>query len=292
MAPQRCPPTTRALFVVMPARKKPKIFRPLQLGKCFTLSGGYSTKKHVPETRMFPRDGGEEVECILISHGERWLCEITTGKSLCDRPLARVHIIRELCKRLARKVSAAPAPDQQMAALAFDDDSSEGEETPNTDSPTKGGRFPGKRAGASAVAERRRCHDVRVPQRPSEPHTQQSVQAAMDDRGRVWLQVDCLPWLVQYIQAEKESGGVPPVVEPEEAEPRVQWNFQHSSWQALAVTPDGTKQRRERCVKARQKAGGMNFLEAKGTLYRETLEWLEAVEEGLPPQCTDVQMEP
>ena len=270
----------------MPARAKPKIFRPLQLVSHLTLTGGYTTKKHVPQTRMFPnlRGGGEEVECILISHGERWLCEITTGKALCERPLARVHIIRELSKRLARKVSAAPAPDQQMAALAFDDDSSEGEETPKTEPNTKGGRFPGKRAGASAVAERRRCHAVRVPQRPSDPHTQQSVQAAMDDRGRVWLQVDCLPWLVQYIQAEKESGGVPPVVEPEEAEPRVQWNFQHSSWQALAVTPDGQKRRRERCVKARQKTGGMNFLEAKGTLYRETLEWLEAVEQGLPPQ--------
>ena len=133
------------------------------------------------------------------------------------------------------------------------------------------------------MAGRLTCHAVSVPQHPSNPHAQLCVGAAMDERGRLWLQVDCLTWLAEYIKAEKESGGVAPLEESEEAEPRVQWNFQHSSWQALAVSPDGTKERRERCVKARQKAGGMNFVEAKETLYRETLEWLAAVEGGMPP---------
>ena len=282
----------------MPARAKPKIFRPLQLVSHLTLTGGYTTKKYVPQTRKFSnlRGGGEgadasakEVECIMIGHREPWLCEITTGKSVFERPLARVRIIRELYKRLARIVShaAGSGADQQMAALAFDSDESDSQETPKKKPNPKGGRFPGKRAGASAVAGRLTCHAVSVPQHPSNPHALLCVGAAMDERGRLWLQVDCLTWLAEYIKAEKESGGVAPLEESEEAEPRVQWNFQHSSWQALAVSPDGKKERRERGVKARQKAGGMNFVEAKETLYRETLEWLAAVEGGMPPPQTE-----
>ena len=290
----------------MTARKKPQIFRPLQAVSHLTMTGGYTTKKYVPQTRKFSnlRGGGEgadasakEVECVMIGHREPWLCEITTGKSVFERPLARVRIIRELYKRLARMVSATAAfscgqSDKQMEALAIDSDDSESQETPKKKPNPKGGRFPGKRAGASAVAGRLTCHAVSVPQHPSNPHAQLCVGAAMDERGRLWLQVDCLTWLAEYIKAEKESGGVAPLEESEEAEPRVQWNFQHSSWQALAVSPDGTKQRRERCVKARQKAGCknagcMNFVEAKETLYRETLEWLAAVEGGMPPPQTE-----
>ena len=91
------------------------------------------------------------------------------------------------------------------------------------------------------------------------------VIAALDERARLWVHVECLPWLVQYIQAEKQTGGVPPVEEPEENQPPVQWNFQHNSWQALATAPDGKKQRRERCVKAQAKSSQYFFAAGQGS---------------------------
>ena len=126
--------------------KKEKVFKPLQVSRHLTLTGGYTSKKHVPETRMFPnlRGGGDsahafakEVECVLVSHQEVWLCYITTGLHPKQRPMARVRIITDLCTRLARKgptikadkqMATAIRADQRMADLAFDSDDSFGEE--------------------------------------------------------------------------------------------------------------------------------------------------------------------
>ena len=116
---------------------KRKLFRPLVLSKCLALTGGYSTKKFVPETCAFPcyRGGGEkagdpseEMECVQINHKAAWLCEMSTGVCLFQRPLARVRIIRQLHSHLMKHLAAMirhSDKDIQMEALAFDSDASE-----------------------------------------------------------------------------------------------------------------------------------------------------------------------
>ena len=115
------------------------------------------------------------------------------------------------------------------------------------------------------------------------------VGLALDARSRLWIHVDSLPWLVQYIQAEKESGGVAPVQgagEEASAPPRLSWNFQHSSWVAVASAPDGTRHTLERCIKRRQKAGGMTFQDAKALVCQEMVEWADLVEAGRLPDTS------
>ena len=108
------------------------------------MTGGYSGKHFVPQTRdfEFTRGCGETAagavelkECVAISHKEAWLCEIATGQPKCQRPLARVRIVRELTQLLG---GDAVEVDKKMAALAFDsDDSDDATETPKQNSGSK-----------------------------------------------------------------------------------------------------------------------------------------------------------
>ena len=103
------------------------------------------------------------------------------------------------------------------------------------------------------------------------------------------MHVEDLPWLVQYIQAEKETGGVPPVLEESQEQADGQWifwHFEHSAWVARVQAPDGRKYRLERCVSRRQKREGLSRAETKALVYREVKEWAHLVKAGDPvPSC-------
>ena len=121
----------------MAAKSTERQFHALSMRRTLTLTGGYSGKHFVPQTRdfEFTRGCGETAagaaelkECVAISHKEAWLCEIATGQSKCHRPLKRVRIVRELAQLLG---GDAVEVDTKMAALAFDsDDSDDATETP------------------------------------------------------------------------------------------------------------------------------------------------------------------
>ena len=106
------------------------------------------------------------------------------------------------------------------------------------------------------------------------------------------MHVQILPWLVQYIQAEKETGGVPPVLEESQEQAdgqRIFWHFEHSAWVARVQAPDGRKHRLERCVSRRQKREGLSRAEAKALVYREVEAWAECVEVGPGPGRTHLR---
>ena len=181
-----------------------------------------------------------------------------------------------------------------MDALAFGSDEGEDLETPKKKTNPRPRMVDGRRTKASTVVETVVCHCVSVAQHPSTPETLLPVRAALDERSRLWLHADSLPWLVQYIQAEKESGGVAPVegADEEGAEPRLHWNFQHSSWVANAQAPDGSRHTLERGIKRRQKAASMTFQEAKALVFQEIAEWADAIENGMLESSVVTEMEP
>ena len=271
---------------------KEKAFHPVVLRRSLTLSGGYSGKQFVPETRQFEfiRGGGEtcagsvEVkECVRISHKETWLCELATGLPKYQRPLKRVRIVRELTQLVVGLSGDAAEVDSKMAALAWDSDDSDDAETP------KKGPAPArqrKKKNTPAVAGQVTCKVVEVPEEPTPRSQKISVCAALDQRRRLWLDVEALPWLIFYIKEEKATGGVAPVDDEPPAMPasRIYWNFRDNNWIARAQGVDGAWLQTSRGIKRKQKASQLDFEEAKAAAFSELSEWVAMVDAGVITQ--------
>ena len=271
----------------MAAKSKERAFHALSMTRSLTLTGGYSGKHFVPQTRdfEFTRGCGETAagavelkECVAISHKEAWLCEIATGQPKCQRPLARVRIVRELTQLLG---GDAVEVDKKMAALAFDsDDSDDANETPK-----KVSAGPRKRVtkNTPAVAGVATCKVVEVQEQPSPRSKKILVYAALDKSRRLWLHVHALPWLIQYIKEEKASGGLDPVEDAPSStvvERRIYWNFRDNNWIARAQAVDGTWLQATRGIKRKQKASQLDFQEAKQVAFGELEDWVAKVAAG------------
>ena len=297
---QPCITAPLCVLRLMASKAKAKIFHAVAMSRSFTISGGFAPNKHfVPETRDFTFTHGDGAagagaatrrECVRVGHREGWLCELTTGSAVYHRPLARVRILRELSELVA--LSGEPQ-DSQMAALAFDDEEADCVETP-TKAP-RPRRVRKQKATAVAVADI--CKRVEVRERPDPGSRRVHVHVALDKQRRLWVHVDDLPWLVNYIREEKESGGLDPVDEaqPEHTAPRIYWNFRDCNWIARAQAVNGQWLQTTRGVKGKQKRTGLDFPEAKQAAYFELEEWLASVTSGEivaeePTQEADVEV--
>ena len=130
---------------------------------------------------------------------------------------------------------------------------------------------------------------VEVRTQPGRSSKKISVFAALDELRRLWLDVDSVEWLIQYVQAEKANGGVMPVEEdPEDSSTvaeadqcaRIYWNFRDDNWIARAKGVDGTWLQTSRGIKRRQKAESLGFEAAKQAVYEEMEQWVADVQAG------------
>ena len=279
----------------MAPKTKTKVVQPVVQRRALALSGGLAGRKFfVPETcdfdiscsgdilRVGERDATVEKpqEFVLITTREAWLCEMATGLPVYQRPLKRVSILKQL---RAWVVAAGSATDDKMAALAFDDSDSDVMETPKKKKP---GRRE-QRCAAPAVAVPSTCQLVQAPLSPTEPDKKISVHAAVDRRGRLWLSAEALPWFLDYVRAEKNSGGVAPIEEETSAVAegsRITWNFRNDSWQAQAQGPDGKWLKTSKGLKGIRKQEGLDDQAAKQRVYEAMQAWVADVEAGLLTQ--------
>ena len=236
----------------------------------------------------FPRSGDDApgsgpvlLECVLLGSKEMWLREMATGQAAYNRPLSRVRIFRVLTEALTGDDGAV---DQKMASLAFGDEEAEVVEIPELDKTP-----PRKRKVKSSVVTElpssttEICKRVQVPSLPR-PHAKQiTVAVALDKQRRLWVHVDSLPWLLQFIKEEKEAGGVEPVESSSVDEwqsSRIYWNFRDASWIARAKTVDGCWLQASRGIKRKHKLEQMSFQEAKAEACAQLEDWVGLVDIG------------
>ena len=270
----------------MAPKSRERAFHPVVLKRSLVLTGGYSGKQFVPQTQEFeficdggevPQGGVARKECVRISHKEAWLNEIAAGEATYTRPLARVRIVRELTELVAG--GNAAGPDAQMAALAFDSEDSDDAETP------KKQPAPSKRKrnnNPPAVAGPATCKVVEVAEQPTPGSKKIFVHAALDCRRRLWLDTEALPWLIQYVRAEKASGGLQPVVQEPQLQTgeRIYWNFRDNNWIARAQAIDGTWLQSSRGIKRKVKNMVLDFESAKKLAFTELSDWVAKVHRG------------
>ena len=270
---------------------KPKVmFRPVTLDRALTISGGHVPKKQfVVETEEFPFSNGNApdaaIECALISMRAPWLSEIATGLAVYQRPLARVQILGKIKELLGDKVDEPS--DQKMASLAFDDEDGSSDEqlaTPKKKRRTAKSPAAVGKCGAPAAGSKAVCRRVQVPAALHSKSTT-TIPAVLDGRRRLWVGVEFLPWLLQYLSDEKESGGVAPVEDAPDSSKvlertRIYWNFRDDRWEARAQDPTGNCVRTSRGVRQHQKTHGVDFQTAKKQAREELDAWVQAVHKG------------
>ena len=275
-------------------RKPGKTLAPVKIAEQITISGGFSKKQFVIHTREFQFDG-VAVACVPISNQEAWLCEMATDSPVYQRPMSRVRILQTLKDQLGA-AAQADVVDDKMGDLAFDDDGPELELTPRT--PVKG---PGPRkrcakgASASTLVEHTDPDVARLLEMPGKPSVTKptvQVQAAYGDK-KLYIALQSLPWLIQYIAEEKASGGVAPVAlrgDDHNEKSGVHWNARDNVWQARFRRDDGSWSTKTKSVHARMKCEsdplfGVDYEVAKKVVYDELDKWLntqKAVTSVLP----------
>ena len=278
-----------------PARKAGKTLAAVQVGQQFTITGGFSKKHYVIETRNF--DFGERsVPCVPVSHRDPWLCEMATDSPVYQRPMSRVRVLHALRAHLG-ELPESHVVDEKMQDLAFEDDDVEQELTPRT--PVKG-QAPRKRgvkaSPASAMAEQAQGRVARAVDMPSQPAVSDcsvEVLVALEDK-KLWIALTSLPWLVQYVAQEKASGGVAPVAAAAEDRSNhsgIRWNFRDNTWQARCRRADGTwatktKSVHGRTTKEKDALFNCDFEVAKKRVYEELEAWMlvERAAAGGPPR--------
>ena len=131
---------------------------------------------------------------------------------------------------------------------------------------------------------------LEVATEPTPSSSKMFVNAALDEHRRLWLHVDALNWLLNYIHMEKMNGGVVPLEESPEDSPAVAeerdttggvyWNFRDNNWNARAKDIHGNCLQVARGVKRRQKAESLDFQTAKQVTYEELQQWVSDVKDG------------
>ena len=266
-----------------PARKAGKALAAVQVGQQFTISGGFSKKHYVIKTRNF--DFGQGcVPCVQVHHREPWLCEMATDSPVYQRPMSRVRVLHALRAHFG-ELAEGHVLDEKMQDLAFEEDELDQELTPRTPVKGQAPRKRGVKCGtASAVAEQSQdpvARTVAMPSQPAAADCTVEVLVALADK-KLWLALTCLPWLIQYVAAEKASGGVAPVVEVGEDRSNnsgIRWNFRDNTWQARCRRSDGTwatktKTVHGRTTKATDALFNCDFEVAKKRVYQELEAWM------------------
>ena len=264
-------------------RKPGKSLAPVKIAEQITISGGFSKKQFVIHTREFQFDG-VAVSCVPISNQEAWLCEMAADSPVYQRPMSRIRILQTL-KEHVGATAQADVVDEKMGDLAFDDDGPELELTPRT--PVKG---PGPRkrstksVSASTVVEHTDpevTRSLEMPGTPSVTTPTVQVQVAYGDK-KLYIALQSLPWLIQYIAEEKASGGVAPVAhlgEDPNKKSGIRWNHRDNTWQARMRRSDGTWSTKTKSVHARMETEGdalfgADYEVAKKVVYDELEQWM------------------
>ena len=201
------------------------------------------------------------------------------GKAKSFHPLGRCSVFgmlhREILQAAKLADAAVDATDSKMAALAFDDDSK------MIDARAR----PKKSAKVTAVSAPI-IENVAVKDCPSAVAENRRVIAVL--RGRqLYLQVDGVSWLANYLREELSTGGVDPVRDEEpRSGPSIFGDWRDELWVFRKQETDGAPRRRSsKPVRSRiAKSGDLNHLDfeaAKQYVYDEFEQQLRSAGEIL-----------
>ena len=241
--------------------KRTRTLAALQITMQLTVKGGLLHQPRCLDARPAWLEG-REVQFVPVANSEDWVCQMASGKGAHQRPLARCKVMAELRRKVMEHVSMDSAMVDPMCDMTFanaapvklrpqmrrDTDSSEAAVVPVLMKACP---------GASADAEGKR------------------VLILMHGH-KMFMEVNALPWLLNYLLDELDSAGAEPVLEsPKKDDAVIWWDLHHDCWAGRFKTPDGKNVRKTASVRWRMgdagDLGDMSFEDAKSVVYQEFL---------------------
>jgi hypothetical protein len=258
-----------------------KVWHGVQTQQALCIKGGCLREPTTIEVVEYEYDGGT-VRCTPISSQLQWLCHMTSGKCKGVRPLGRCLAFRMLHRKVLESAglddAAVAASDDKMAALAFDDG-------PPMDDATRTprGRIAIKKNAKPAVVAPI-VAEVAVKDCPSAVAESRRVIAVVHNRT-LYLEVDGLSWLANFLREELPTGGVEPV--PDEGPrsgPNIFWDWRDEVWVRRHFDSNGERRRQSKPVRSRMTKGGdlshLDFDAAKQYVYDEFEQQLASFDTG------------
>ena len=190
-------------------------------------------------------------------------------------PLGRCLVFRLLHRKVLEAAglddTAVAATDDKMSALAFDD----GPPTDESACTPRGKATPKKSAKVTAVAAPI-VAAVIVKDCPSAVAESRRVIAVVHNKA-LYLEVDGLSWLANYLREELPTGGVGPV--PDEGPrsgPNIFWDWRDEVWVRRHKETDGSRRRQSMPVRSRMSKdlSHLDFEAARQYVYDEFMQQL------------------
>ena len=219
------------------------LWRPVTVEQQFVVKGGMCNKPHVLQTMEITVSGGSKHFCRVVK-SELWLLKCGVGVGAKNGAMKRSKVIDELKQKLHELskgvYGAAAVADQHESQheedpmLALDDIGTLGEPSP------KKGKYQPKRA----------CNQIFEIEMPCKPAVARNAAVAgmrkISVLGRstnqLWIAVEDVGWLINYVAMEVALGGVDERPEPAVAEGncdvpdlRMRWDFGMNVWRAVFV---------------------------------------------------------
>ena len=207
--------------------------------KTFTVKGCLNSKPCVLETMEVSTGTGVRHLC-RVNKNDSWLLKCSAGREARKGVLKRSKVLETLKKKLAASAesvvtdSISPASEEgahdRMSLLQHQDESS-AERSP------KKPKYSPKRVS-------NRLQQIQMPMRPPESGDsavagQRNVHILARGTNQLWIDVNDVPWLINYVAAEVALGGVPEQEDDSDAEGnceakglRMKYDFANRLWEA------------------------------------------------------------
>ena len=251
----------------MPKKPTGKAFHTVQVRVGMSIKGGLSRQTHNLEVAEYDYQG-VLVKCTPISSQLTWLCSVCADSCPSRRPLGRCSVFRLLQRQFigsgeSNGESVVTDSDDRMAALGFDDDAPK-PIVPSLEAARKTTNRKATTFALPVVAE------VEVPASPSVVTDKRKVIVVM--RGKkMFIEVDALSWLVNFVREEVDNGGVKPIASDPAPKPSILWDWRDEAWFLKSTADGGGRTRSSMSIRRRLATdlSRLTFQEARQYVYDE-----------------------
>jgi hypothetical protein len=249
-----------------------KTFRRPSLQPCLAISGGLLKKPEIVQTV------GPGSKFLSLNTKTPWLCKTVSKSHVCRAPLRRTTVLQHLiseCQRLLCQAAVGidPMQELQISSLAHE------EERPRV--------RKRKNKTASAEVEQESAMSVKMPVvfigGASKEYTIRAILPKNGKEGTVWVHVDDIQAVLEYLFKEVEMQGVAPLPEAESheeiAKVSVWWDSRDLAWCARGTDPSGGCRRLQKSVPRKDSSTGdvltvSQFQAAKKATREEVDMWI------------------
>ena len=246
--------------------KRRRTLAALQITMQLTVKGGLLHQPRCLDARPAWFEG-REVQFVPVANSEDWVCQMASGKGAHQRPLARCTVMAELRRKVMEHVSMDSAMGDPMCDMAFADAA-----------PVKVRLLE----QVSAYGKKQMRRDTASSEAAVVPVLMKACPGASADAEgkrvlilmhghKMFMEVNALPWLLQYLLDELDCAGAKPVLDG----PKHWWDLHNDCWAGRFKTHAGTQVRKTASVRRRMWHGGdcsdLSFEDAKSFVYQEFL---------------------